>query len=222
MSVTQTITKNDVDFVEISEGEWEHRKNFAHGYHSFNDAGLECEVGEFLHGLIRATQPDNVLETGTHFGVGALYMAYALQDNHKGHLDTIEFLPEIHKKAYARMVLHKLDHIVTCHLMDVKDFIPTVMYKVILLDTEPQTRFQELIKFEPFLEQGGFLFIHDLHQHMNQVDNAEHGFAWPYGKIPEKMKQLVQTGVLRPFHFSTPRGLTGFYKVHENDYIWER
>jgi hypothetical protein len=55
---------------------------------------------------------------------------------------------------------------------------------------------------------------------MHQIPNEEHGFAWPYGKIPEEMHSLVTSGKLRPFHFSTPRGLTGFYKVDPRDYKW--
>ena len=113
-----------------------------------------------------------------------------------------------------------LDSIVTCHLGDVAKFENSIKYQLILLDTEPQTRFAELIKFYLNLDAGGYIFIHDLHNHMHQIPNTEHGFAWPYGKIPEEMRQLVLTGKLRPFHFHTPRGLTGFYKPSPEDYQW--
>jgi len=33
------------------------------------------------------------------------------------------------------------------------------------------------------------------------------------------MRKLV-IEQFRPFHFKTPRGLTGFYKTAEEDYIW--
>lgn len=222
MNITQRLLELDPSLERFNEGHWGKKYDPAMiGYSSFNDAGIEIETGEFLYAFTRMLKPDNVLETGTHWGIGASYMGMALHDNGHGNLDTIEFLPEIYNKAQDRINALRLGGFVTQHLMDVKDFNPgQSTYKLILLDTEPQTRFAELIKFFPYLEDGGFLFIHDLHQHMHQVENAEHGFAWPYGRISEEMKSLVTSGYLRPFHFETPRGLTGFYKVHPNDYIW--
>lgn len=188
---------------------------------AFNSGGVECETGEFLYSFIRLLKPVNVLETGTHFGIGASYMGLALKDNGFGHLDTIEFLPEIRNTAVERFTKADLNGHVMSHLMDVNQFEPPVeKYQMILLDTEPQTRFAELLKFYPYLNEGGYLFIHDLHRHMHQIPNEEHGFAWPYGALPEEIKQLVREDKLRPFHFPTPRGLTGFYKVAEQDYKW--
>ena len=51
-----------------------------------------ADFGErmILYSLIRAIQPDIVVETGTHKGFTALYMAHALHDNGKGVLYTAE------------------------------------------------------------------------------------------------------------------------------------
>lgn len=219
MSVTDRLARLDGILKQHNEGEWSGTDNSR--YSAFNDAGLECETGEFMYSMVRILKPDHVLETGTHWGVGASYIGFGLLDNGGGHLDTVEFIPEIHDIAKARIDRLGLQSYVKCHLGDVAMFTPEQNYKLILLDTEPQTRFAELIKFYPYLEPGGFVFIHDLHQHMHQIDN-EHGFAWPYGEIPKSMQELVKSGQLRPFHFETPRGLTGFYKVHQNDYKWEK
>ncbi len=221
----------DPTLVEHAEGHWDMP---AVGvltpgdFSSFNDAGLECETGEFMYSMIRLLKPDRVLETGTHVGVGASYMGMALKDNGKGHLDTIEFLPELHMQACRRIYeIMKLKDQVTCHFGDVKNFPPPAspdeMYGFILLDTEPQIRFAELIKFMPYLLPGGFVFIHDLHRHMAQVgQNPDHPneLLWPWGPLPQQIKDWVKDGQLRPFHFSTPRGLTGFYKPSSEDYKW--
>lgn len=218
MNVTKELLRADGLLEEHNEGEW---GKTVSKYHAFNDAGLECETGEFMHGLVRILKPQNVLETGTHFGVGASYMGMGLKANGEGHLDTIEFLPEIYAVAKKRMDRLFINNFVTCHFGDVAKFEPTCKYDLILLDTEPQTRFAELLKFYPYLNPGGYLFIHDLHPHMHQIPNEEHGFAWPYGLIPKEMIELVKSGKLRPMHFKTPRGLTGFYKVDEStDYKW--
>ena len=239
-AITREIAGLDQNLYVHNEGDWSGPLDETNNdFTSFNDAGLECETGEFLYSMVRLLKPEFVLETGTHWGVGASYMGIGLRDNGFGHLDTIEFLPENHAKASQRIERLGLSKIVTCHFGGVANFKvpedwrgsnetaqlaglpqPKIKYKLILLDTEPQTRFAELLKFYDALEEGGFVFIHDLHRHMHQIPNEDHGFAWPYGVLPEEIKDLVKTDRLRPFHFSTPRGLTGFYKVSQNDYKW--
>jgi len=222
MSATKRLLAIDPTLKIHNEGEW---GGTVSEYSAFNDAGLEAEVGEFMYGLIRVLKPDRVLETGTHIGVGASYMGLALQDNDKGVLDTIEFLPELHKQAVERIKKMGLEYNVNLYLQDVKDFKPQHAYKFILLDTEPQTRFAEFIKFFPHLEEGGFIFIHDLHNHMCQGNiNPDHPEikSWPFGTIPSALEELVVGGKVKPFHFTTPRGLTGFYKPHPKDYNFSK
>lgn len=219
-TITDRLIELDSELVEYNEGQWGENNPKAIGFHSFNDAGVESEVGEFFYSMVRLLQPDNVLETGTHWGVSASYIGLALQDNQFGHLDTFEFLAENHRKAHSRIFNLQLLKQVTCHFGDIAAFTPEKTYKMVLLDTEPQTRFAELEKFYDVVEPGGFIFIHDLHRHMHQIPNEDHGFAWPFGLVTDFINEKVKNDELRPFHFSTPRGLTGFYKVHPDDHKW--
>lgn len=219
MSVTEKLLEIDPSLRLHPEGHWDQNTIIYPSFTSFNDAGVEAEVGELLYGFVRVLQPDRILETGTHWGVGSCYMAMGLKDNGKGELDTFEFLPEIYEVAKKRFEWTELDSYINNYLMDVAKWKPKKgIYGMALLDTEPQTRFGELLKFIDSVKDGGFIFIHDLHRHMGQVENEEHGFAWPWGNIPEGMINLINWDVIRPFHFDTPRGLTGFYKVHPGDY----
>lgn len=191
-------------------------------YSMFNTGGVECEVGEFLFGMIRVCKPSLVLETGSHFGVGASYMGMALRENRIGVLHTWEYLPANHVLAKGLIKDLALDQYVECHLGYVPDDVPTVeQYDMIFLDTEPKLRFEELIHFYPYLRSGGFVFIHDLHGHMSQIDNEEHGFGSPYGILPNEIISMVQRDRLRPFHFPNPRGMTGFYKPAPQDFKWQ-
>lgn len=217
MNPTYDLIRLDGTLSLHDEGEWSGTKT---RYLAFNDAGVECEVGELLYSMVRILKPARVLETGTHYGIGSCYMALALKENGYGKLDTCEFLKEIYLNAADRFMRVGLNDWIDLRLVDARDFVATEKYKLILLDTEPQTRFAELEKFYPNLEDGGFVFIHDLHNHMHQIENKEHGFAWPFGKVTEFMGRKVKDGELRPFHFPTPRGLTGFYKVSPKDYEW--
>lgn len=217
MKITEYLMSKDLSLKLHDESEF---SSDTKGFKSFNDAGLECETGEFLYGLVRLLKPEHVLETGTHQGVGASYIGQALKDNKRGELTTIEFLRPHYETAKERIEQIGLTSFVKCELADVAQFKTDKMFDLILLDTEPQTRFAELIQFFDNLKPGGFIFIHDLHRHMHQIANEEHGFAWPYGPIPSEMKGFVQARLLKPFHFSTPRGLTGFYKIHPEDHDW--
>ncbi len=222
MDITKRLAELDPTLILHNEGHWDKPLDpTMPGYTSFNDAGIETETGEFLYSMVRILKPKRVLETGTHIGVGAAYMGQALKDNNKGLLETIEFLPEIYDRANKRIADLELNLWVELHFGDVGKFDPSTMkYQLILLDTEPQTRFAELVKFYDNLDEGGFVFIHDLHRHMHQIPNEEHGFAWPFGPVPEQIKTWVKEDKLRPFHFPTPRGLSGFYKVSKDDYSW--
>lgn len=224
MQITQKLSDLDPTLVLHNEGAWDKPYDpLSDGFSSYNDAGLEVETGEFLYAILRLLKPRHVLETGTHVGVGAAYMGQALTDNNKGHLDTLEFLPELAKRAQERMRQLQLDIQVTVHLTDAAKFEPEYKYDFILLDTEPQTRFAEFIKYYPCLEDGGFIFIHDLHRGMCQ-GNINPDWpkmkSWPFGDIPDTIREWVQKGELRPFHFTTPRGLSGFYRVHPGDHVW--
>lgn len=224
MDITKRLMALDPTLQLHNEGHWDKPLDpqVSGEFTSFNDAGIETETGEFLYSMVRILKPDRVLETGSHIGVGMAYMGTALKDNRHGWLDTVEFIPELHARARERIKPLGLELFVLCHLGDVANFMPIRTYKMILLDTEPQTRFAELQRFYDYLEPGGYMFIHDLHRHMAQVgQNPDHPEKfWPWGPVTEFMKIRVRTGEIRPFHFGTPRGLTGFYRVHPDDYKW--
>lgn len=56
-----------------------------------------------LYWLIRELKPKTVIETGTHRGLTALYMAHALYDNRQGHLVTCDPNAEYKQVNYFKM-----------------------------------------------------------------------------------------------------------------------
>ena len=192
----------------------------------FDDGGVELEVGEFLYGLMRVLKPDRVLETGTYTGISAMYMAQGLKDNGFGSLSTIEI--DLTHKARAEELWKRVgvDDFATCIHTDARGYRPHEddMIDFMFLDSEPEMRFDELVRFFPNLKPGGYVFIHDLHRHMGQGQpvNPDHPEIpnWPWGELPKQIKDWVKDGDLRPMHFPTPRGLLGLYKTHPSDYRW--
>jgi len=220
-TISEQIKDSDGTLQIFNESEWGAKDEHTKKYSAFNDAGVECEVGEFLYSFMRLIKPNFVLETGTHVGVSSSYIAAGLQNNGFGKLHTHEFLSHNYDLANLRFNLLDLTDFIDSHFGDVGALNLSVDYDFIFLDTEPQTRFAEMVKFFPNLKEGGFLFIHDLHRHMGQVPNEEHGFAWPYGPIPDELNVLFNEKKIVPFHFNTPRGLTMFYKPRHDDYFWD-
>lgn len=189
-------------------------------YSMYNTGGVECEVGEFLYGLVRMMKPTAVLETGTHLGVGASYIGSALKDNGAGRLTTFEFIPELKDKSQFAIDSLGLNEFVSCELGDVINFTPdNDTFDIVFLDTEPNLRFNELLHFWNSLKPGGIVLIHDLGVGMGQTGIAVNGMMdWPFGTMPEKMKKLISTHELQNLHFSTPRGLYMAQKKRDDFY----
>lgn len=189
-------------------------------FQMFDDGGVELEVGEFLYGLLRVLKPNLVLETGTYTGISAMYMGQALNDNGFGNVLSLEIDPVHKKRAEDLWERVGLEEYVGCRLQSSKDFESTEVWDFMFLDSEPEFRFAELVKFFPSLRPGGFVFIHDLHRHMSQAETEGQAFGWPYGALPQQIKDWVKDDELRPIHFPTPRGFMGFYKPALDDFKW--
>lgn len=198
------------------------------GYYTMcDDGGVEHEVGNFLYGLVKILQPKHILETGTYTGVSALYMGQALKDNRHGDLVTLE-VENTHKlRAEALWRNCEVAAEVTCELKTSLEYNDSRLiqagfeYDLLFLDSEPQYRFAELVKFFPYLKEGGYIGIHDLPNTLCQGNvNPDHPEmkSYPYGDLPEQIKEWLKTDKLRMIHFPSPRGLTFFYKTTEKDF----
>lgn len=194
-------------------------------YHCIDDGGVETEVGEFLYGLVRILQPEHVLTTGIYSGISDMYIAQGLMDNGHGHTDAVEF--EAYHINRARELWNKvgLADKITIHHQSSLDYVPReTEFELIVLDTEPGIRFQELVNFYQYLKPGGYIVIHDLPNTLCQGNfNPDHPEieSYPYGPVPQEMMQWLKDDKLRMVHFPSPRGLTIFYKVKEGDFKFQ-
>lgn len=189
-----------------------------HGFSMFNDAGTEVEVSEFLYGLVRLIKPEHILETGTHLGVSTVYMAQAMKENGKGYLVTFEINSEHHRNS--QLMLRDVD------VHDLVDFQlkPSLsfecpedrVYDLLFLDSEPQLRFDEFVKFWPCLRPGGYIVIHDLNDQLGHHGMTHHNiYDWPYGDFREKLGSYIKDGLVNIISFENPRGMTMFQKTKE-------
>jgi hypothetical protein len=212
-------------FVEKSGGlislKPEIRDNMNKGYLMFDDGGIEDSVGEFLYSMVRILKPTFVLETGTYTGISAMYMGQGLKDNARGHITTCE-INDFHRRR-AMDLWAKTGVSVKCELIDAAQYQVTEPIGLLFLDSEPNIRWGELVRFFPFVEEGGYIFIHDVPLNLCQGNfNPDHPEikSWPFGELPNVILQWVKEDKLRPIHFPNPRGMLGFYKVRSDELKW--
>lgn len=199
-------------------------RDLGKGFLMFDDGGVEVEVGEFLYGMTRLLKPQRVLTTGIYTGVSDMYIGKALKDNGFGKSTALEFEEQHLNRARELWKRTQVESAIDSLLISSTDFKPEGMYQFMFLDTEPNLRYDELVRFFPHLEEGGYVFIHDAPRNLCQGNfNPDHPEikSWPFGDLPEEIKFWVRQDQLRPIHFPNPRGLVGFYKPQKDDYKWE-
>jgi predicted O-methyltransferase YrrM len=186
-----------------------------HNFSMFNDAGTEVEVSEFLYSLARMIKPSFVLETGTHIGVSSVFIAQALEDNSKGTITTFEIIPQHFNASQQLFGETNLLHRVNGILQDAQKFDTAgLAIDFLFLDSEPQLRFDEFIKFWPNVVPGGFIVVHDLHPSLGHSGQTHHGqYDWPYGDFRKKLGPYIKNHSVQTISFPTPRGLTLFQKT---------
>lgn len=192
-------------------------------YQCFNTGGVEVQVGEFLFGLVRMIRPEFIFETGTHLGISSAYMGLALRDNKYGILTTCEIFKDNIEKSEALWKRLGINDYILADRERSLDYELDYDVDLLFLDSEPDVRFKELRRFYPRVKKGGYIFIHDTPRNLCQGNfNSDHPHlkSWPFGDMLPEIKEWVRLGELTPFTFGTPRGLTGFYKVHDDDYRW--
>ena len=192
-------------------------------YSMWDDGSAEIEVLEFLYSMVRLIKPTHILETGTYLGWSAAYMAQGVKENGFGSVETVEFDPNRYKVADLRWQDLGLRDLIQLHAMKAAELEPKFKYQLVLLDTEMHLRLGELVRLFPFLEEGGYVFLHDFPFNLCQGNtNPDHpGYEnWPVGAIPQQLTDWVKDGKLRPMFFPNGRGMLAFYKPRADEHKW--
>ena len=189
-----------------------------HHFDMFNTCGVEVEVAELLYSLVSVWKPHFILETGTHLGISAAYMGLACKENERGVVSTYEVIPSLLKEAQALWN----DIGVTDHVMGM--LCPSLNstedeeIDFLFLDSEPQYRFDEFIKFWPLVREGGLIAIHDLHPSLGHHGNTHHKvYDWPYGYWQPKLGEYIKNHQVQMIHIPNPRGMVLMQKTKKTD-----
>lgn len=178
---------------DLSEARWTPaREDCPHPerWHSVDDESTELEVTELVASLVRALQPDLVVETGAAFGQTSAAIGAALRVNGQGALWTCETNPARAETADAAcqglpVVLHRGSSL---------DMIARLAEPVAFawFDSLLELRVPEYIALRPLLRPGAIVGFHDT--------GPQHGYR-------PQVEALAGEGWLRLIHLPTPRGV---------------
>lgn len=173
-------------------------------WHAPDSDSSEMEVSELVGALVRAIQPELVIETGTAYGYTARKIARALTRNGHGRLISmdidpyrIEFAEELFKADMAR-------HIVDPACFEIRrqsslDYQPSEPIQFAWFDSLYELRAQEFRHYRASgqLGAGTIVGFHDWTS----------GLRGHYMDVRREVEELADKGWLRPIFIPTPRGV---------------
>lgn len=213
MSITESFVQRTSRFTTVDEV-----TPGGQHFQMCNSGGIECEVGELLYSLVKCWKPKLIVETGTHLGISSAYMAQALHDNNSGKLVTFEVIFSLLSQARALWKNLGLQGQVDGTLQPSLEAEVVGLIDLLFLDSEPQYRFDEFIKFWPQVTPGGIIAMHDLHPSLGHHGQTHHGvYDWPYGNWEPKLGEYIKNLDVQLIHVPNPRGMVLFQKTRTTD-----
>ena len=137
-------------------------------WHSFDPQTAELEVVDLVGAMVRALQPDYVIETGTAVGVMASSIGAALRANGQGRLDTIEIDPE--RVVAARQACVGMP--VTVIEGSSLEFTPDTPIGFAWFDSLPELRVAEFNRYRAQIVPGSIVGFHDTGEQFGAWSNA--------------------------------------------------
>lgn len=176
-------------------------------WHCQDGDSTEIEVSMLVAAMVRALQPELVIETGTAWGQTTQMIGQALLDNGHGHLVSLEI--EEQRLTYSRWYCHEMVcagvvSIVNCSSLEYK---PDDYVDFLFSDSNYELRVPELEHFERWMSERSMAMFHDT--------APGHGV----GRIPNGMDLQQQLDDLPPYKYRnvrlhTPRGVTLLEVLH--------
>lgn len=148
----------------------------------------EAEVTELVGAMVRALQPDFVIETGSWVGTTTQAIGEALVRNGHGELVSLELDPE--KAGIAATRCAGLP--VTVLNISSLDYVPMKPVDFAWLDSSTADRPREIRQYLPWMTARTVIGVHD---------------TGPQHPVRALLAPLEAEGLLRPLYLPTPRGV---------------
>lgn len=125
-------------------------------------ASVELEVGRFFYAFALLTQPKTILETGVYIGYSTCNLASALKHlDNSGRVYCIDPMQTRH--LWENTDLENLITWIPRMSQESLDVLKDKKFDLLVLDSDHRydTAMWELINFEPMLNTGGHILMHD-------------------------------------------------------------
>lgn len=155
----------------------------------------EVEVSEFIGSLVRLTQPEFVLETGTYRADTTLEISRSLYMNGHGRGVSIEADQGRAEEAERRLknLMGENNRVVVIHT-DSMDYKPNENIDLAFFDSDMEKRVEEFRSYraQGYIKEHAIVAFHD---------------TAPHHKVRATILPLEEEGIVKFIWFNTPRGL---------------
>lgn len=128
------------------------------------------EEGEFLYSLVLSSHARLVVEVGTSYGFSGLFLGAALRTT-GGLLHTIDADPRKHEMARATFEKAGLADIITIHLGDARQILPTIEGPIdmVFLDAEKAMTREYFDLVWNYVRRGGSVLTDNVLTHRDEL-----------------------------------------------------
>jgi len=162
---------------------------------------ISAEAGKLLYALVRATQPETVVEFGTSFGISTIYLAAAVADNAAGRVVTTELSEKKVAAAGANLQEAGVGAAVTILAGDARETLADIEGPVglVLLDGWKDLCLPVLRLLEPRLAPGALIAADDIDQpamagYLQYVRDPGNGYVSVAFPVEDGMEISCWTG----------------------------
>lgn len=167
-------------------------------WHSTDEDSTEIEVSELVAALVRALQPNVVVETGSAWGQTTELIVQALQRNGQGYLVTLELDP-VRAQATRERVCVPEGEWWKLLLEDSTQWNASQLpfpIDLVFSDSYGPVRIPEVVRLLPYMRDQATVVFHDTAPEPD----------FPFRKMIED--ELVSTGIMKVVDLPTPRGVS--------------
>lgn len=125
----------------------------------WNAVSTEVEVSMLVAALVRAIQPEFVVEIGAHYGQTTERIGQVLIENGHGTIVSLEIDPELHGSANNRC-WNLPESVVQILLCDSLQYIPTKPIDLLFVDGNIR-RVSDVRHFRRYMAPRGYVVVHD-------------------------------------------------------------
>lgn len=160
-------------------------------WHAWNPVSTEVEVSMLVAALVKAIQPEHVLEIGSHYGQTTERIALVIRENGHGEFTSLEFNPELAGSARARC-WEFLDKQVKIVVINSLEYIPPHPIDFLFIDGQ-DARADDLEYYLPYLAEHCMVVMHDTDYYLYETDRALRMWKGDHIQIHSPRGLLVMT-----------------------------